>query len=317
MTTLLDTRLLPATERRAAWVDAHAEVLFPLHIDFATDGADFAGRMDSSTLGPLALLRVRGEATVVSRTARTIANADPEHLQVAVPIHGPCAVEQEGRATLLHRGDVACFDSSRPFRVPHGGAFDLLLLSLPLEVLGVPADHARARTALRISGTTGAGALLSSMLRQLWLGLEAGEIAPGTGPDVQDAVIALVGAVQRPALPERRPGASSPARLASAAKAYAERHLGDPDLGPTTIARAHHVSVRGLHAAFASEGDTVAGWIRRRRLERIRDALRDPALSHVSIARIAATWGMPNHSHFSRTFRREFGMPPRAARASG
>jgi AraC-like DNA-binding protein len=303
MTTLLDTRLLPATERRAAWVDAHAEVLFPLHIDFATDGADFAGRMDSCTLGPLALLRVRGEATVVSRTARTIANADPEHLQVAVPIDGPCAVEQGGRATLLRQGDVACFDSSRPFRVPHGGAFDLLLLSLPLEVLGVPADHARARTALRISGTTGAGALLSSMLRQLWLGLEAGEIAPGT--------------VQRPALPERRPGGSSPARLASAAKAYAERHLGDPDLGPTTIARAHHVSVRGLHAAFASEGDTVAGWIRRRRLERIRDALRDPALSHVSIARIAATWGLTNHSHFSRTFRREFGMPPRAARHSG
>jgi hypothetical protein len=49
--------------------------------------------------------------------------------------------------------------------------------------------------------------------------------------------------------------------------AFIQRPVSDPDLSPETIAAAHHISLRLLHKLFSEEGETVAGWIRTRRLE--------------------------------------------------
>jgi AraC-like DNA-binding protein len=49
--------------------------------------------------------------------------------------------------------------------------------------------------------------------------------------------------------------------------AFIQEHLGDPELRPATIAEAHHISLRLLHKLFHEQGQSVAGWIRTRRLE--------------------------------------------------
>jgi AraC-like DNA-binding protein len=60
---------------------------------------------------------------------------------------------------------------------------------------------------------------------------------------------------------------------ADAIKAYVDARLNDVTLSPQTIAGAHHISVRYLHRIFQQRGESVAGWIRRRRLERCRQDL--------------------------------------------
>jgi AraC-like DNA-binding protein len=60
-------------------------------------------------------------------------------------------------------------------------------------------------------------------------------------------------------------------------RAFIERHLADPDLSPATIAAAHHISTRTLHKLYKAERHPVAASIRRRRLERCRLDLLDPA----------------------------------------
>ncbi|MDT0306195.1 helix-turn-helix domain-containing protein [Streptomyces sp. DSM 44917] len=96
--------------------------------------------------------------------------------------------------------------------------------------------------------------------------------------------------------------------------AFVVAHLGDPDLSPGAIARAHHVSVRTLHCLFQDHGTTVSGWIRRERLERTRRDLADPALAGLPVHRIATRYGLPHYAGFSRAFRAVYGMPPREYR---
>jgi AraC-like DNA-binding protein len=92
--------------------------------------------------------------------------------------------------------------------------------------------------------------------------------------------------------------------------AFIEQHLGEADLSPGIVAAAHHVSVRYLHRLFEAQDTTVAAWIRRRRLERCRRDLADPAFGAVPVSAVAARWGIADPAHFSRLFRRAYGLPP-------
>jgi AraC-like DNA-binding protein len=57
------------------------------------------------------------------------------------------------------------------------------------------------------------------------------------------------------------------------------------------IAAAHHISVRLLHKLFQEQGQTVAGWIRARRLEGCQRDLLEPAEAGRPVAALAARWG--------------------------
>jgi AraC-like DNA-binding protein len=96
---------------------------------------------------------------------------------------------------------------------------------------------------------------------------------------------------------------------------FIEEHLLDLDLSPARIAKAHFISTRHLQEIFKMHGATVTGWIRHRRLERCRRALRDPRNEGRSIAAVAAESGFTDAANFSRAFKREFGVSPRALRA--
>jgi AraC-like DNA-binding protein len=74
--------------------------------------------------------------------------------------------------------------------------------------------------------------------------------------------------------------------------------------------------VRYLHRLFEAQDTTVAAWIRRRRLERCRRDLADPAFRGVPVSAVAARWGLPDPAHFSRLFRRTYGLPPAEYRGS-
>ncbi|WP_046920150.1 helix-turn-helix domain-containing protein, partial [Streptomyces stelliscabiei] len=59
-----------------------------------------------------------------------------------------------------------------------------------------------------------------------------------------------------------------------------------------------------------TDGETVAAWIRARRLEGAGRDLADPSLRTTPIHVIAARWGMPRASDFTRAFRTAHGIAP-------
>lgn len=89
---------------------------------------------------------------------------------------------------------------------------------------------------------------------------------------------------------------------------FIDEHLADPGLSASSIARAHGISVRTLHTVFSESGTSVARDVRRRRLEKSRRELAYG--SGGTVTDVAFRWGFVDAAHFSRTFKKEFGVTP-------
>lgn len=309
MAVLFDTKICEPGNRSESWSEAHRDIFFPLEVRFACADAS-RGRIEGVELGPLRAYRVRSHPSVVRRSGPAIRAFDPEQLVVATHLQGRTAIEQAGRRGVLATGALSSWDSSRPFTVQHSEPFDMLLLIVPQSLLGPRAERMYRRTASTISETSPIGSLAARFFRHLWSTLAS----PGPTDreeDLADAVLALVRGLH-PLGPDdlaavrRLPGAALHAQI----KSHIDQHLGDPRLSPESIAQAHSISKRYLHALFAREGISVCSWVRHRRLEACRRDLRDPALAHESISAIARHWALSSPAHFSRVFRDAYGCSP-------
>ncbi len=163
-----------------------------------------------------------------------------------------------------------------------------------------------------ISGREGTSALLADFL--LGLDRQAALLGPAEAPRLGTVVVDLVAAWLARELDAEAevPDDARRRALVENVRTFIRRNLHDPELTPTVIAAAHHVSVSYLHRLFTqqSQGETVAAWIRRRRLEKARRDLADPALRTVPVHALAARCGIPRPSDFSRAFRAAYGLSP-------
>ena len=111
----------------------------------------------------------------------------------------------------------------------------------------------------------------------------------------------LAAALQEPV---RAPQTTAATR--TVAEAYIDRHLRQQRLSAAEVSRAVGVSIRSLHRAFEDSGESVASFIRLRRLSRARDDL----LTGMTVGQVARRWHYTDPSHFSRSFKRHFGISP-------
>jgi AraC-like DNA-binding protein len=88
----------------------------------------------------------------------------------------------------------------------------------------------------------------------------------------------------------------------------------DPLLSPATIAAQLNISLRQLYRAF-NGAESPAARIRRRRLEHAAELLAARS-APAQVDKIAQECGFVSAEYFSRAFRREFGLSPRAYRSA-
>ncbi|WP_236759231.1 helix-turn-helix domain-containing protein [Agrobacterium tumefaciens] len=89
-------------------------------------------------------------------------------------------------------------------------------------------------------------------------------------------------------------------------------HAVDPALTPATAAEHFRISVRYVHRLLEDSGETFSQFLLRQRLQKCADDLRTKG--GCSIGEIAFRWGFNDLSHFSRSFRNQFGVAPREYR---
>jgi AraC-like DNA-binding protein len=131
------------------------------------------------------------------------------------------------------------------------------------------------------------------------------------GPELSRNSLACANAVtvQMIATVLAESGPTKEADVASAAKAYIDRHLQDRNLTPAAVARGLHVSARTLYRSFAGTGQGVAEYMRSARLHA---AKRESELraGKVNINVVAERWGFGDPSRFASLFRQKFGRVP-------
>ncbi|HYE40499.1 MAG TPA: helix-turn-helix domain-containing protein, partial [Ramlibacter sp.] len=111
-------------------------------------------------------------------------------------------------------------------------------------------------------------------------------------------------------------GVSQREALRDRIRQYVQQNLRDPALSVDAIARGLNCSRRHLYNAFAGEGETIAGYIQRLRLQACIRDLQQQGPHARPITDIAMSWGFGNPSHFSRVFRGHTGKSPSEFRGS-
>jgi AraC-like DNA-binding protein len=322
MSTVIRTDQVPAADRVDFVEDMAASMWVPMKIrPLHKADTDFCGEFRASGLGAMQVVVMEVMPADVRRTPELICQADPDMVKMVLICGGnSCVVEQGGRQAQVSAGDLTCYDTRRPYKVTIGvdgnRPTQVMTFMFPPSMLPLCRSRLKDLTAIRIPASAGVGDLTSQFLLQLARNID--HYSPAEAARLSTAALEVLATRLAREMDIRDWGTPEDRRhaLLTTVQAFIQRHLGDPGLSPAMIAAAHHVSLRSLHQLFHDEGLTVAGWIRRRRLEGCRRDLSDPALDSRPVAAIAARWGFSSPGDFSRAFRAAHGLPPAEYRMS-
>ncbi|MFJ9895905.1 helix-turn-helix domain-containing protein [Streptomyces sp. NPDC091280] len=279
---------------------------------------DFWAEHRLMEMGPVTVWPSAFLPTRYRRTGKMVRQSDPELYHLTLMLEGELAFDHAERNGTFGSYDLQLADSSRPYDVRSPDDHE------PRVVRGIGVDFAKALLPLPpremgelvgrvLSGREGPGALLAELL--VGLGRQADTVRPADAARLGSVVLDLISVCFAQALDaERRlPQESRQRALALRIRAFIRQNLHDPELAPPAIAAAHHISLSYLHRIFQEQwpGETVAGSIRRSRLENARRDLEDPSLRGTPIQVVAARWGFVRASDFTRAFRAAYGLSPR------
>jgi AraC family transcriptional regulator, positive regulator of tynA and feaB len=217
-------------------------------------------------------------------------------------------VRESGREVTLTAGDIVLWDGWQPTEVEVVEPFLKRTLIFPRDRVLSVCPRLADVDALPPLGQSPPARLLARYVDALAVELPALDEAAATA--AADAALELLRGAVEPSVPSTR--AAKREALRANVRRYVREQLQDPALCPESIARAHAISVRALHALFEDSGESVAGLVRHERLHRCLEDLERP--SGGSVTEIAFRWGFRDAAHFSRVFKREFGLTPSEAR---
>jgi AraC-like DNA-binding protein len=274
----------------------------------------FQGRMRSRVLDRMSIVEVTATSHEVHRTPALIAQAHERYFKLNLQLEGTGLLIQDNREAVLQPGDLAIYDTNRPYTLAFEDSTRIMVLMFPCDALSLPTDYVGQLAAVRM-GSGGLSGIVGQFIRELSANLDVlnGPSGSRLATNALDLVSTMLHA-EMDITPDRM---KPQALLAVAVREYIEANLADPLLSPASIAAAHFISTRHLHNVFHESGTTVAGWIRTQRLEGARRDLRDPVHAGESVGTVAARWGFLDAAHFSRTFREAFGASPSQWRREG
>jgi AraC-like DNA-binding protein len=321
MSTLIRTDDVSRADRLDFVREMSATMWVPMDCCALGEHADYAEQFRVSGLGAMQVVVMDVMPIVVRRTPGLISRADPDMLKMALVCGGnSCVIEQGGRQAPLSAGEFAIYDTQRPYQVAVGVGGErpvqMMTFMFPPSLLPLARNRLRELAAVRFRAGAGLGDLTSQFLLQLARNVD--HYSPAEAARLSTAALEVLATRLAHELDVREWGTPEDRRhaLLTTVQAFIQQHLCDPGLSPAMIAAAHHISRRSLDQLFHDEGLAVAGWIRRRRLERCRQELSDPALAARPVAAIAAKWGFSSPGDFSRAFRAVHGLPPAEYRMS-
>lgn len=268
------------------------------------------GWMAGTQLGAVAAYQVSGTPQVVRRTPGAVRLMPIDLLKICVQLSGRATVSQDDREISIGPGQMAIYDTGRPYRLRLEQQWSCAVMAFPRDALGLPERVVVASMHRPYPLTGGSGAVLAGFVSSAVL--QRDSIGRTSADRLGEAGLHLVAATLSDAATSDGDATADALRLQILA--YVRAHLVEPDLTHARVASAHHMAPRTLHRMFQHEAYTVTDYIRSRRLEAVLRDLTDPLLANRSIAAIAARWGFTGQAHFTRAFHAKYGVNPSAVR---
>jgi AraC-like DNA-binding protein len=268
------------------------------------------GMLRGLELGGAAVYMVSGNPQAVHRTTFAARHSPADMLKVCVQLRGRTTVHQGDTEIIVNPGQFAVYDVGQPYGLRLEGTWTCAVMTVRRDLIDVSARRLGSAMGHAHPSAQGAGLLLSQFITTTARQVDSVDAA-AAGKLGEAGAYLLAGS-----LADGRPSAldGDAGFFIDRLMGYIRARLEDPRLSRTTIAAAHHMSPRTLDRLFSGQEWSVSGYIRHERLEAVRCALENPALSRHSVAALAARWSFFDAAHFSRLFRETYGYPPSHAR---
>lgn len=274
------------------------------------------GELRSAELGRLGIFDIRGTPQVLHRTTSSVKESPLDFVKVCLSRSGSLTVHQAETEVRITPGEMALYDTGRPYDLLFSGNWACSVMTVPRDALKLPWAVVKNAMARSITATHGPASVLRYLIDE---GIQAdpqkGEPSVLTGLGSEAGLRLLEGALNAPTGSDLE--TDSEAELdwnRSVIRSWIIDHAGVPGLSHDDIARVHHMSPRSLHRLFEAEEQSPTQLLRQGRLAGARADLRDPAHQHLTIMGVASRWGFTDQAHFTRTFRKAFGTAPAAFR---
>lgn len=305
------TDAVPPAQRLDYWVGAVCEGFLEMDVT-SPEAGRFGATLESASLGPIVVNRVRGSAQDVYRTRRAIAQSRHSYFYLLCKTDSAWVAVQDGRSARLLPGDAVLVDSRRCYEFHLLQSADTLSLELPTAWVDEWIPDAGDEVARRIDGQAGWGGVLCGFLRQLSPEVAVQPPLPaGLLSDQLGSLLALATGQGQSSAPDR----GREALRRRVLDATRERHA-EPGLTAASVARGLGISERSLHRCLAcgvGEGEgaiTFAGALAGFRMAAARRMLGDARFDRLGIAEIGFRVGLTDASHFVRQCRAHFGATP-------
>ncbi|PID97189.1 MAG: hypothetical protein CSA84_00135 [Actinomycetales bacterium] len=309
MREVLSTDSVGERERLEYWHEVVRTVFWPLSVTI--DGTSgYQASVSRDLCGALELSTVQAQPHTVRRTREQAAASPTSTVSLGLQVGGPGTLRQDGRDCRLEPGQAALFDPARPYTMVFRAPFSLAVFSLPRELVQSVCTNARTVTARVLAPDTDVSqAALSYLSCVATVSAQSGL----TDVALSNGALNIATALLRDAFGSHDDAPHDETH--QQAQAFIEFNLTDPSLTPARVAAACHVSLRQLYRAFDAAGQSVAGTIRQRRLDRARDLL-SILPRNTPVAWVGARVGFGSAQQFTRVFREMHGLPPATWRAT-
>jgi len=310
MSQMFSTDLVPIADRLDAWLCNARQICGDCRFEFPRR-KPFHGSIERRGVAGLELTRFSSAPVSFAKFPVESANSVDRSCIVITQLEGVRGYSQEGVTAILKPGDSTLIDSGRQWSSNCSGECSRLYFRVPRWLMENRLRLTNLPLVPRISGASGLGATLFRLATSLYEEAHVFTLEEGAAA-IEAYLEILCACVRRREQPGE--GVGHGAELLSQVEQFIDAHLAEPALGPSEIANAAGISVRHLHRLFLQKESTVAEYIRERRLERCHLELCDPRWADRNITEIAFFWGFSDSAHFSRCFKRRFGVSPRLFR---
>lgn len=301
----LTTSGLSPSKQIKLWSEALTDLCGRFDID-PLDASTFDGLINYTSVSRLKLCQIEASQHRIGHTAPRIRNSDHPYVKILFQTQGVSYFEQNGRRIDINPGDCLVYDVSCPHSIvsPAFTRHDVVIV--PKELLHERGLGVGNLSACKLSARAGTGRIAHDFVHAVFS--EADKLSPNNAAGVADALIDLLLLPLRDA--DMTLDRVGPEAMYVRAQGFIREHLRDPELSIDQISNALQCTKRYLHMLFSDRGMTVSDYIWQARLHHCRQELENA--SGKTITDVAFSWGFSSSSHFSRVFRKYFGIVPSA-----
>jgi AraC-like DNA-binding protein len=307
---VFDTSSLPPREQFPAWCESISPMFDARPIDEIAPPS-FSGEFEAYLAGPLVLGGTTFDRHHYGRDASRIRRDQLNHYHLNLHLSGGYLGRFGDHEVDVGSGDITLMDFGQPL-VLQSQRSELLVIAIPREAIEfkiTPANH----HGLVLRGETGLGQLLGDHIRSLIARLPAMTADEATA--AASGSIAMIAACFQPTAATF---AHAKYTLLDSLRNRIRQHIAlklrEGEIPSADLCAEFGISRASLYRLFEPFGG-VSAYVQNQRLSHVFTALMNPLQNHRTISAIAFEWGFSSETHFSRAFRKAFGVTPSDARA--